>query len=364
MTLSLIGYLLKRSMDSPTKFVKEEVLKIENRELKFQLRDLQERYDSLLMKCKSYAGFLRIFNKLNTDESFDSNIESEENKESLEMKLSEIEEEYKRLTYEVMMLRTENMELKETIANHQSRKYGQCEVKQMLEIEEENAKLSSEVKTLKEENKILTENLANDRMRIKNNEQREVEPISAATAIKNIVESGDFGVNSSDHDVKKPAYPPPSLPPRQTKSLDIVKSSADFLSSPSSTSSSSISPLKKAPKTFQIHGAFGINSSYINGTFSHSAGMFRNGEPVYKKDEYSSVEIYYNFDIMKWVVEEDNYIIAATRNKCLNRLDVFSVQPIDACDGIWDIVVDRFGNVCTQIINIRPIMSIERKDFV
>ena len=40
MTLSLIGYLLKRSMDSPTKFVKEEVLKIENRELKFQLRDL------------------------------------------------------------------------------------------------------------------------------------------------------------------------------------------------------------------------------------------------------------------------------------------------------------------------------------
>ena len=101
---------------SPTKFVKEEVLKIENRELRHLLRSLQERYDSLLMKCKSYEGFLRIFNRLNTEE-LDTIVEREENKEGLETKLLEIEQDYNSLTSEVKTLREENMKLKEIKLN-------------------------------------------------------------------------------------------------------------------------------------------------------------------------------------------------------------------------------------------------------
>ena len=101
--------------------MKEQVLKIEVQEIKYQLRDLQERYDTLLLKCKSYEGFLRVFNRFNTDE-FDALVDSgEENKDQdIEAKLLESfeqrEAEFDKLNDENAGLKLENIKLNDLVA--------------------------------------------------------------------------------------------------------------------------------------------------------------------------------------------------------------------------------------------------------
>ena len=148
-------------MESPT--VKEQVLKIEVQEIKYQLRDLRERYDALLLKCRSYEGFLRVFNRFNTDE-FGALIDSgEENKDQdFEAKLLESfeqrEAEFDKLNDENMGLKSENIKLNDLVAQQKKQINEELQSKEELKLEFQknmdltNEKFKLEVDSLKKQN--------------------------------------------------------------------------------------------------------------------------------------------------------------------------------------------------------------------